>query len=281
MRLVAYEAEGRRSFGLLTESRGVIDLAQRLDVPDIEAALAQGLLPRAAMFAHETPIAGPHRLLKPLHRPGKCFCVGVNYPDRNAEYKDSSELPKYPSLFMRVAESFSGPDEPILRPPESEQFDYEGEVVLVIGAAGRRIAAASAMDHVAGYTLANEGTLRDWVRHGKFNVTQGKNFYRSGSLGPALVTRDEAGDGPFHLTTHVNGELRQEDTTDRMMFGMADLIAYISTFTPVEPGDLILTGTPTGAGARSDPPKWLVPGDVIEVTASGLGTLRNVVADER
>ena len=102
MRFVAYEAEGRRSFGLLTESGGVIDLAQRLDVPDIEAALAQGLLPRAATFAHEAPIAGPHRLLKPLHRPGKCFCVGVNYPDRNAEYKDGSELPKYPSLFMRV-----------------------------------------------------------------------------------------------------------------------------------------------------------------------------------
>lgn len=280
MRLVTYESDGARSFGLLTENGGVIDLALRLAVPDIEAALAQGLLPRAAAFAHEAPIAGSHRLLKPLHRPGKCFCVGVNYPDRNAEYKDGSEAPKYPSLFMRVAESFSGPDEPILRPAESEKFDYEGEVVLVIGAAGRRISRASAMDHVAGYTLANEGTLRDWIRHGKFNVTQGKNFYRSGSLGPAIVTRDEAGDGPFHLTTHVNGELRQEDTTDRMMFGMADIIAYISTFTPLEPGDIILTGTPTGAGARFDPPKWLVPGDVVEVTASGLGTLRNVVADE-
>ncbi len=281
MRLVAYEANGTRAFGLLTGEGGLIDLAARLGVPDIEAMLERGLLSRAASFAHEQPIAAAHRLLKPLHRPGKCFCVGVNYPDRNAEYQDGSEAPKYPSLFMRVAASFSGPDEPILRPAESEKFDYEGEIALVIGTAGRRIAPARAMDHVAGYTLANEGTLRDWIRHGKFNVTQGKNFYRSGSLGPAIVTRDEAGDGPFRLTTHVNGALRQDDTTDRMMFPMDEIVAYVSTFTPLAPGDIILTGTPTGAGARFDPPKWLVPGDVVEISASGLGTLRNVVADER
>jgi len=280
MKLVTYEAHGARSFGLLTEAAEIIDLAGPLGVPDIEAALAGGLLSRATEFAHAAPVQGPHRLLKPLHRPGKCFCVGVNYPDRNAEYKDNTELPKYPSLFMRVPESFSGPDEPILRPAESAMFDYEGEVVLVIGAHGRRIPRADAMAHVAGYTLANEGTLRDWLRHGKFNVTQGKNFYRSGSLGPAIVTRDEAGDGPFHLTTRVNTEWRQDDTTDRMVFGMEDIIAYISIFTPLEPGDIILTGTPTGAGARFDPPKWLVPGDIVEVTVPGLGTLRNVVADE-
>ena len=280
MKLVTYEAEGQRAVGMLTGDGGVIDLTSRLGAPDIETILEHGLLPMAAMSVREAPIAAPHRLLKPLHRPGKCICVGVNYPDRNAEYKDGSEAPKYPSLFMRVAESFSGPDEPILRPRESRQFDYEGEIVLVIGTAGRRIPAASAMSHVCGYTLSNEGTLRDWLRHGKFNVTQGKNFYRSGSLGPAIVTRDEAGDGPFRLETRVNGELRQEDTTDRMIFGMAEIISYVSTFTPLAPGDLILTGTPTGAGARFDPPRWLVPGDVVEVTATRLGSLRNTVADE-
>ena len=280
MKLVTYQAAGEASFGILLDDGGVIDLASRLGVPDMETMLGRGMLRAAAEFARAAPVAGPHRLLKPLLRPGKCICVGVNYPDRNAEYRDGSEQPKHPSLFMRVPESLSGPDEPILRPPESPMFDYEGEIALVIGTAGRRILVSAAMDHVAGYTLANEGTVRDWVRHGKFNVTQGKNFYRSGALGPAIVTRDEAGEGPFHLTTHVNGELRQEDTTARMMFGMAEIVAYVSTFTPLAPGDLILTGTPTGAGARFDPPKWLVPGDVVEVAATGLGTLRNVVADE-
>ncbi|MCW3476959.1 fumarylacetoacetate hydrolase family protein [Limobrevibacterium gyesilva] len=279
MKLATYEAAGHRSFGILTPG-GVIDLARRLGVADMEAMLAQGLLGHAGSFANDAPDHTRFRLLKPLHHPGKCFCVGVNYPDRNAEYKDGSTLPKYASLFQRVPESFSGPDEAILRPPESTQFDYEGEIVLVIGTPGRRIPAADAMHHVAGYTLANEGTLRDWIRHGKFNVTQGKNFYRSGALGPYITTRDEAGDGPFHLTTHVNGELRQEDTTDRMMFSMGKIIEYVSIFTPLAAGDIILTGTPTGAGARFDPPKWLVPGDEVVVTATGLGTLRNRVADE-
>lgn len=279
MKLVTYEAQGRISFGVLTGT-GVVDLASRLGVPDIEAMLAQGLLAQAAAHAGDAPDHAAYRLLKPVSHPGKCFCVGVNYPDRNAEYADASELPKYASLFQRVAESLVGPDEDVLRPPESAQFDYEGEIVLVIGKAGRRIPAADAMDHVAGYTLANEGSVRDWMRHGKFNVTQGKNFYRSGALGPWITTRDEAGDGPFELTTHVNGELRQSDSTSRLMFSMPHIIAYVSTFTPLAPGDLILTGTPTGAGARFSPPKWLVPGDEVVVRATGLGELRNRVADE-
>jgi 2-keto-4-pentenoate hydratase/2-oxohepta-3-ene-1,7-dioic acid hydratase in catechol pathway len=136
------------------------------------------------------------------------------------------------------------------------------------------------MSHVAGYTVCNEGTVRDWCRHGKFNVTAGKNFARSGSMGPFFVTRDEVGDGPHRVTTRVNGEVRQDETTDRLIFSMPALISYISIFCTLEPGDVIVTGTPPGAGARLDPPKYLKAGDQIEVEVPGVGTLVNVVVDE-
>ena len=217
----------------------------------------------------------------PFSRPGKILCVGVNYPERNAEYKDGSDAPKYPSLFVRFPGSFVGHGEPICRPPESPQFDYEGEIVLVIGKAGRRIPEASALDHVFGLTLMNEGSVRDWLRHGKFNVTQGKNWDRSGSIGPHIVARDTVGDmSNLELVTTVNGEERQRGNTGTLMFPFARIINYVSTFTTLEPGDLIATGTPPGAGARFDPPKWLVPGDVVEVSCPAIGTLRNIVKDE-
>jgi 2-keto-4-pentenoate hydratase/2-oxohepta-3-ene-1,7-dioic acid hydratase in catechol pathway len=215
-------------------------------------------------------------------RPGKILCIGINYPDRNAEYKDGIEAPKYPSLFMRTRESLVGHRQPIVRPLESEQLDYEGEIALVIGKAGRRIPASAALAHVAGITCMNEGTIRDWIRHGKFNVTQGKNFAASGSFGPWLVTRDEiAHPGQLRLTTRVNGELRQDDTTANLIFGFDYLIGYLSTFMPLNVGDVIATGTPTGAGARFDPPKYLRAGDVVEVSVPKIGTLRNRVADEQ
>jgi 2-keto-4-pentenoate hydratase/2-oxohepta-3-ene-1,7-dioic acid hydratase in catechol pathway len=147
---------------------------------------------------------------------------------------------------------------------------------VVIGTGGRRIAEADAYDHIAALTLCNEGTLRDWVRHAKFNVTQGKNWDRSGAMGPWLVPfTHPAQITDIALTTRVNGEVRQEDRTGRMIFPSARQIAYISTFTTLVPGDIIVTGTPTGAGARLDPPVWLKPGDVIEVEAEGIGVLRN------
>jgi 2-keto-4-pentenoate hydratase/2-oxohepta-3-ene-1,7-dioic acid hydratase in catechol pathway len=136
------------------------------------------------------------------------------------------------------------------------------------------------MAHVAGYTVCNEGTVRDWCRHGKFNVTAGKNFARSGSMGPFLVTKDEVGDDPLRIVTRVNGEVRQDDTTDRMIFAMPRLIGYISTFCTLEPGDIIVTGTPTGAGVRFDPPRFLVAGDRVEVAVPRVGTLENRVVDE-
>jgi len=221
------------------------------------------------------------RLLKPIGRPGKILCVGVNYADRNAEYKDSSDQPKYPSLFVRFPDSLVAHEEPIVRPPESKQLDYEGEIALVIGRAGRRINEADAMVHVAGYTICNEGTIRDWLRHGKFNVTPGKNFEHSGALGPWIVTGDELAPGPMRIITRVNGEVRQDDTTDHMLFSMPALLSYISRFCTLQPGDVVVTGTPTGAGARFDPPKYLVPGDVVEIEVPGIGTLRNPVIDEQ
>ena len=220
--------------------------------------------------------------LPPVPNPEKIFCVGVNYANRNDEYRDQSSAPKYPSIFMRGPQSLAGHGEAILRPPESDQLDYEGEIALIIGKSGRRIAEADALDHVAGLTLCNEGTLRDWVRHGKFNVTPGKNFDASGSIGPWLVTPDEFAnlDG-LRLQTRVNGELRQDDTTLNMMFPFRTLIHYISTFAELVPGDIIVTGTPVGAGARFDPPRYLKPGDVIEVEVGGIGILHNRVADEK
>ena len=220
-------------------------------------------------------------LTAPLPSPGKIICVGVNFPDRNAEYKDGQSAAANPSLFIRFPGSFVGHGDDLRRPPESEQLDYEGEIAIVIGAGGRRIEAANAWDHIAAVTLCNEGTIRDWVRHAKFNVTQGKNFEKSAAMGPGLL----AFTGPdmladIELTTRVNGEIRQQDRTSRMIFSFTDIIAYVSTFTPLKPGDVLVCGTPTGAGARFDPPKWLKPGDIVEISADGLGTLSNGVRDE-
>jgi 2-keto-4-pentenoate hydratase/2-oxohepta-3-ene-1,7-dioic acid hydratase in catechol pathway len=169
----------------------------------------------------------------------------------------------------------------LIRPPESPQLDYEGEVTIVIGKGGRRIAETEALDHIVALTLCNEGTIRDWVRHAKFNVTQGKNWDRSGAIGPWIVPyTDESQLADIALQTRVNGEVRQSDRTSRMMFGFRQIIAYISTFTTLVPCDVIVCGTPTGAGARFDPPIWLKPGDVVEVEAEGIGTLTNTIADE-
>ena len=212
----------------------------------------------------------------------RILCVGVNFPDRNAEYKDGSDQPKYMSLFPRFAMGFTGHNRPLIRPPESHQLDYEGEVAIVIGKAGRRIAQAYAYDHIAAITICNEGTIRDWVRHAKFNVTQGKNWDRSAALGPWLVPfTDHALLDDAQIITRVNGEERQNDVLSRMMHPIRREIEYISTFMELRPGDVIVTGTPTGSGARLDPPQYLKPGDVVEVEVNTIGTLRNTIEDEQ
>ena len=220
-------------------------------------------------------------LLPPITTAEKYFCIGVNYANRNAEYKDGSEAPKNPSVFMRSRESFVGHRQLIERPPESHQLDYEGEIVVIIGKEGRRIKRENARDHIAGLCVMNEGTLRDWVRHAKFNVTQGKNFEKSGALGPWMVPlTDDIDLTDLIIQTHVNGELRQDDHTSNMMFPIEFQIEYLSKFARLKAGDIIATGTPNGAGARFDPPRYLVPGDVVEVTCPTVGTLRNEVKDE-
>lgn len=249
--------------------------------PTMRAAIEAGAL--AAL----TQTNGPKITLDqvdltiPVTNPEKILCVGVNFPDRNAEYKDGQDAPPFMSLFPRFPRSFTGAGQPLIRPPESPQLDYEGEVVIIIGKPGRRIAEADAYDHIAALSLANEGTIRDWVRHAKFNVTQGKNWDNSGSIGPFVtIFSDPAQLDDIALETRVNGELRQQDRTSRMIFSFRKIVAYISTFTTLVPGDVILCGTPTGAGARFDPPIWLKPGDVVDITATGLGTLTNTIADE-
>ncbi|MDP2083667.1 MAG: fumarylacetoacetate hydrolase family protein [Gemmobacter sp.] len=284
MNLVSFSVADRPHWGV-TVPGGVVSLSERFaHWRTLRDVIADGGIP--AVLAAGQGMAPSHadgsfRFDIPVPDPEKIICVGVNFPDRNAEYNDGQDAPPYMSLFPRFARSFTGHGQPLIRPPESPQLDYEGEIAVVIGKAGRRIPQARALDHIAALTLCNEGAIRDWVRHAKFNVTQGKNWDRSGAIGPWLVPFvDPAQIVDVALETRVNGVVRQSDRTGRMLFPVAAQIAYISTFTTLVPGDIIITGTPTGAGARQDPPVWLAPGDVVEVSAQGIGTLVNGVADE-
>ncbi len=275
---------GAAKFGALVDNM-VVDLgARHSHLGDLrEAIRQQGLTSLAAEAATCTPDYALSEIeyLPPIPNPEKIICVGVNYANRNAEYKDNSNDPDYPSVFMRTRESLVGHEQLILDPPESDQLDYEGEIVLVIGKAGRRIAQADAHLHVAGTTIMNEGSVRDYLRHSKFNVTQGKNFASSGALGPWMVSSDELDPfGELQVITRVNGEERQNDVTSNLMFSFRYLVSYLSTFYHLQPGDVIATGTPNGAGARFDPPKYLKPKDSIEVEVPGIGILHNKVASE-
>ena len=280
---------------------GVVDLTSRIggEFPNLKTLIAADALSIAQQaVAGQVPDCRLDQLtlLPPVTNPEKLWCIGVNYNDRNEEYKDNSDLPKYPSLFVRAPSSVVGSGQPLEKPRVSDEFDYEGELVIVtgladhdyelalvvvIGKAGRRIPREQAWSHIFGMTLCNEGSVRDWLRHGKFNVTQGKNFDRSGSIGPWIVTADECDPrGPHDIATRVNGELRQHDSTERLMFPFDFIVSYLSTFATLKPGDMIATGTPTGAGARFNPPRWLKPGDVVEVESTGIGVLRNTVVAE-
>lgn len=286
MRLLSYLVKGTPRYGVVVDG-DVVDLTARIGstFPDLRSLIAgDGLAAARAAVDGQKPDHALDDLVltSPVPNPEKLWCIGVNYKDRNAEYKDNSDLPKYPSLFVRNASSVVGSGQPIEKPKVSEQLDYEGELVIVIGKEGRHIPRERAWQHIFGMTLCNEGSVRDWLHHGKFNVTQGKNFDRSGAIGPWIVTADECDPrGPHDIVTHVNGELRQQDSTERLMFPFDFLIAYLSTFATLKPGDMIATGTPTGAGARFDPPRWLKPGDVVEVKSSKIGTLRNAVIAEK
>ena len=293
-RLMSYTVNDEYStWGLVDPAgTGVIDVGQLIGEVDhldplnaawtLKDLIAKDQLGEAAAFAgHQATHAfSDVTFERPIIWPDKTLCIGVNYGGRAAEYADKTDA-AYPSVFPRFPDSFTGHDRPLVRPPESPQLDYEGEIVVVIGKGGRRIPVADARDHIFGLTLGNEGTIRDWVRHAKFNVTQGKNWVSSGAIGPWIVPIDEIGDlEQLHLTTRVNGELRQDDTPATMKYSIPYQIHYLSTFTELRPGDIIFSGTPTGAGARFDPPIWLEPGDVVEVNVPEIGTLRNTIADE-
>ena len=284
MKFISFTYENKKSFGIVKEDT-IIDLTQYIDgVTDLREAIRKDKLNELSEMASltETGISLEKvQYLPTITNPEKIICIGVNYLDRNAEYKDDSELPKYPSVFMRTRESLVGHKEDILDPPESSQLDYEGEIVLIVGKDGRRIPTEQAKTHIAGMTIMNEGSIRDYLRHAKFNVTQGKNFAKSGSIGPWMVTSDEL--DPFsslEIKTKVNGELRQNDNTNNLMFSFEYLVSCLSTFYHLKAGDIIATGTPNGAGARFDPPKYLTAGDFVEVEVSGIGSLKNGVITE-
>ena len=284
MKLASYVHEGRETFGLALDG-GLFDLGRRLGgratsvIDVLSGPLAQEVRALAEGAKPEVAFEAVH-FLQPVVRPGKIICIGINYASRPGEHQQGR--PAYPSLFYRTPAAQAPHNAPLMRPPESVQFDYEGEIAIVIGARGRRIPASEARGYIAGYSCFNEGSVRDWMKHGVYNVTAGKNFEASGAFGPWIATPDEIADPhDMRIVTRVNGEVRQDDTTANMIFPFEELIAYVSTFVTLEPGDVIATGTPTGAGVRFDPPKWLRAGDVVEIEVQGVGVLRNVVVDEK
>lgn len=248
--------------------------------PDLRAFLAAGR-PAEALAAVASaplrPVAGV-RFLPVIPAPGRILCVGINYLAHIREM--GREQPDYPTLFTRYPDTLVGHGEPLQRPRNSTQYDYEGELALVIGRPARHVPAAEALDYVAGYTCFLDGSVRDWQRH-TTQFTPGKNFPATGSCGPWLVTADEIPDpGALQLTTRVNGEVLQQAPTSDLCFGVRRIVEYCSGFCALQPGDIIATGTPSGVGFARTPPRWLAPGDTVEVAISGLGILRNHVIDE-
>ena len=280
MKLASFIHEGRSGFGVVRDD-ALVDLTQRGLGQSLKRVLASGALDevRAAADAADADLPlGEVTLLPPVVNPGKVFCIGVNY--RKHVLEMGRDLPEHPWVFTRSADSFVGHGEGMIRPSVSEQFDFEGELALVIGKTAHRVDAGAALEHVAGYCCLNDGSIRDFQRHsGQF--TAGKNFWRSGAMGPWLVTADEVADpAGLELETRLNGEVMQSAPVSDLIFDVPTLIEYCSTFARLEPGDVIATGTPGGVGAARKPPVWLRDGDTVEVTISRIGTLMNPVADE-
>jgi 2-keto-4-pentenoate hydratase/2-oxohepta-3-ene-1,7-dioic acid hydratase in catechol pathway len=261
---------------------GIVDLRGRMSrfTTLVEVFRAQALAEAKATadgVRPDVPLTEVE-LLPPLVAPEKILCIGINYANRGADYNVTNN-PKYPSMFYRAPNSMVGSGQHLVRPKISEQLDYEGEIAIVIGRECKHVPKDRALSCIAGVTLANEGTIRDWTRHGQFNVTQGKNFDATGGLGPWIVT-DVDVSKPLHLTTRKNGEITQDDTTASMIFTFADIISYTTTFMTLKAGDVICTGTPVKTTPKVDPPVWLKPGDTIEVECPEIGVLHNTVADE-
>lgn len=273
MRFVSFTHKGKPGWGRLEGDR-VIDLGAFAS--DLKSAIAADLLSAEATG----PVLQRQaiELLPVIPNPGKILCVGHNYEEHRLE--TGRERTDHPSIFVRFADSLVGADAPILRPIVSSDLDYEAELAVVIGKGGRHIPAATAMTHVAGYACFNDASLRDWQWHTR-QFIPGKNFPATGAFGPALVTPDEIDDLDAVLVeSYLNGARMQSATLAHMVFPIAQIIAYVSAFTPLSPGDVIATGTPGGVGAKRNPPVWMVPGDEIEVRISGIGSLVNRIGAE-
>ena len=281
MRLISFRVGARSSIGILNGD-GIVDLGDRLGITDMRLLLERGL-DSARPFADQPAdhAIGAVKLLPVVPEPRHFFCTGVNYADHLAEAQHVGQprpTPKQPSLFIRFPESLIGHGEPMLLPLVSDQLDWEAELAVVIGRSGRYITRERALEHVAGYCCFNDGSVRDWQFHSS-QVTSGKNFVGTGALGRELVTSDEVPD-PANLDIRllVNGETMQHSNTRHLIFDVPTIIAYASSILPLQPGDVIATGTPAGVGFARDPQVWLKPGDVCDVVIEGLGTLTNPVA---
>lgn len=282
MKLVSFVAKGGKSWGAVVDG-GIADLGAKLpEFADVRALLAQNGMAKA-----KAALAGAKadhamdavRFLPPIPNPEKIFCVGLNYADHVVETKrDKTEDP---AIFVRFADSQMGHREPMLVPPESSHLDYEGEIAVVIGKAGRRIPFERAYDYVAGFSCYNDGSIRD-LQWATTQWTTGKNFPATGAFGPWLSTVDEVpADTKLTLITRLNGVEMQRATTDMMIHSIPRLIEFISVFTPLSPGDVIVTGTPGGVGGRKNPPLWMKDGDIVEIEIDRVGVLRTPVKNER
>ncbi len=285
MRYVTFSKGGKQFYGKATET-GIIELSSNFPqwktLKNVIADDGFDQLEEHASYRDVSLTFDEVQFDIPIPDPGKIICVGVNYPGRNEEFNDQNPAPLNPSLFVRFPRSLVGHNCPILIPRESEKLDFEAEIVIIISKKVRRVPIGSALGHIAGLSLCNEGSIRDWMRHGKFNVTQGKNFEKSGSMGPWFVrytNHDQLAD--IKLESRLNGEVMQQDRTGRMIFSFARIIEYITTFTTLDPGDVILTGTPTGNGSFRNPPLFLKEGDVLEIEAEGVGCLKNHIVKEQ
>ena len=282
MKLISFERNGRPGFGAVVDG-GVVDLGAALGgrYADLRALLAADALDEArrALVGHPADFAlDSVQLLPVIPEPGKIWCCGLNYGEHVRE--TNREITEQPTFFLRVADSQVGHGQAIMRPPESVQLDYEAEIAVIIGKPGRRIAEADVWDHIAGYSCYNDGSVRDWQRHTS-QWGPGKNFWRTGGFGPWMVTTDEIPARTLMtLVTRLNGQEMQRATTEMMIHSIERQIAYVSTIAPLRPGDVIVTGTPGGVGARRTPPVWMKPGDVVEIEVDRVGVLRNTIADD-
>lgn len=282
MRLISFERNGRAGFGAVIDN-GVVDLGAALGgrYADLHALLAADALgeARTALAGRTSDFALASMVLLPvIPAPGKIWCCGLNYGEHVRE--TNREITEQPTFFLRVADSQVGHGQAIVRPRESVQLDYEAEIAVIIGKPGRRIAEADVWDHIAGYSCYNDGSVRDWQRHTS-QWGPGKNFWRTGGFGPWMVTTDEIpARTVMTLVTRLNGQEMQRATTEMMIHSIERQIAYVSTIAPLQPGDVIVTGTPGGVGARRTPPVWMKPGDVVEIEVDRIGVLRNTIADD-